>query len=107
MKKFCNQKAVNLETSGFCYFITFKPKDKIEAKIDLALRPDWYNPKNKVTLFVIKKDTIINIGKVAPQQVRDSNTILAGGADQIYIRYDELTAGWNSRIIPLEDYPLD
>ena len=70
-------------------FVTTTPaKDKIQAKIDMALLPEWKNTRIYEAKITIPKGTIINIGRVAPQTIKESGTILKGDSDQILMPRD-------------------
>lgn len=58
---------------------------KIQSKIDSALLPEWKNTRQYETTIVVPKGTVLNIGKVAPQTIRQSGTVLEGGADQVLL----------------------
>ncbi|MBC1723453.1 T7SS effector LXG polymorphic toxin [Listeria seeligeri] len=76
-------------------------KTRIDAKIETALLPEWGNSRKQEIEIIIPEGTILNIGKVAPQTIKSTGTILSGGADQIL-----LPQGWstdwitNLRVVP-------
>lgn len=57
----------------------------IDAKIRLALLPHWGNTRMYEEKILLAKNETINLGVVAPTTTL-SNTILAGGADQIILK---------------------
>ena len=82
-------------------FVTTSPaKDRIQAKIDSALLPEWKNTRQFEATITVPKGTVVNIGTVAPQTTK-SGTVLSGGADQILLppNYDQ---SWikSTRIVP-------
>jgi hypothetical protein len=65
-------------------FVTTSPAlNKIQAKIDAALLPEWKNTRAFEAEILVPKGTVLNIGKVAPQTIKSSGTVLEGLADQI------------------------
>ncbi|WP_236759926.1 RHS repeat domain-containing protein, partial [Aeromonas veronii] len=65
-------------------FVSTKPAlSRIDAKIEAALRPDWKNTRMYEAEIIVPKGTILQVGKVAPQPISGSGTILDGGADQV------------------------
>lgn len=65
-------------------FVSTSPAgNRIQAKIDAALLPEWKNTRVFEAEIVIPKGTQLNIGKVAPQTISSTGTILEGGADQL------------------------
>jgi hypothetical protein len=58
--------------------------NRMQAKVDAALLPEWGNSRAYEAAIVIPKGTIINIGKVA-EQTTQSGALLKGGADQILL----------------------
>ncbi|EJL96298.1 hemagluttinin repeat protein, partial [Pseudomonas sp. GM102] len=65
-------------------FVSTSPAgNRIQAKIDAALLPEWKNTRIFEAEIVIPKGTQLNIGKVAPQTISSTGTILEGGADQL------------------------
>ena len=58
--------------------------NKIQAKIDSALLPEWKNTRQFEATLKIPKGTILQIGKVE-KQIMKSGTVLEGGADQILL----------------------
>jgi len=82
-------------------FATTNPaSNRIQAKIDNALLPEWGNTRQFEAVIVVPKDTVLNIGKVASQQTK-SGSKLKGGADQILLPQD-WSKEWitNKREIP-------
>jgi len=70
-------------------FVSTMPVDnKIQAKTDLALLPQWKNTRVEEAIIKVPKGTVLNIGKVAPQTNPASGTILQGGADQVLMPRD-------------------
>jgi len=84
-------------TGGFA--TTSPAQNRIQAKQDLALLPEWKNTRTNEAVIRIPKGTVLNIGKVAPQTTR-SGTILNGGSDQIL-----LPQKWPEEWI-IDDYPI-
>ncbi|MBC1379958.1 hypothetical protein HB840_15710 [Listeria innocua] len=74
---------------------------RIDTKIDTALLPEWGNSRNYEIEITIPKGQQLSIGKVAPQNIESTGTVLSGGGDQIL-----LPLGWpsewitNIRIVP-------
>lgn len=65
-------------------FVTTEPAlSKIQAKIDAALLPEWKNTRQFEAEIIIPKGTVLSVGKVAPQTIVSSGTILAGNVDQV------------------------
>jgi len=65
-------------------FVSTSPAgNRIQAKIDAALLPEWKNTRVFEAEIVIPKGTQLDIGKVAPQTISSTGTILEGGADQL------------------------
>lgn len=60
------------------------PTDRMETKMNLALRGDWKNSREYFCEVIIPKGTILNIGRTAPQ-VTASGQVLPGGIDQIIV----------------------
>lgn len=87
------------QTGG--YATTSPAKTRIDAKIDTALLPEWGNSRKYEIEITIPKGQQLNIGKVAPQTIESTGTILSGGVDQIL-----LPQGWssewmtNTKIVP-------
>lgn len=59
----------------------------IDAKVRLALNPEWMNTKMYEAKIIVPKDIIISVGVVAPVVLK-TKTVLAGGADQILLPKD-------------------
>lgn len=67
-------------------FVTTTPaSNRIQAKIDTALLPEWKNTRQYEAVIKIPKGVELNIGKVAPQTINSSGFILKGGADQVLL----------------------
>ncbi|WP_231185946.1 hypothetical protein [Streptococcus equi] len=67
-------------------FVTTVPAtNRIQAKIDTALLPEWKNIRQYEAVIKIPKGSQLNIGKVAPQTVKSSGTTLIGGGDQVLL----------------------
>ena len=65
-------------------FVTTSPaSNKIQAKIDAALLPEWKNSRIYEAEIVIPKGTKLHVGKVAPQTIKSSGTVLDGESDQL------------------------
>ena len=58
--------------------------NKIQAKIDAALLPEWKNTRQFEATLKIPKGTILQIGKVE-KQIMKSGAVLEGGVDQILL----------------------
>ena len=70
-------------------FVTTTPSiSRIDTKIDSALLPEWGGSMKYEAEITIPKGTKLNIGKVAPQKIESTGTILEGGADQILLPND-------------------
>ncbi|PHM69407.1 hypothetical protein [Xenorhabdus kozodoii] len=66
-------------------FVTTLPaKNKIQAKIDTALLPEWKNTRQYESTIIVPAGTKLQIGKVKEQFTR-SGTKLEGGADQVIL----------------------
>jgi hypothetical protein len=65
---------------------TVKTENKISAKIDLALLPEWKCSKMYEAKIIVPKGEILHIGKVGPQVIEASGTVLEGGLDQIILK---------------------
>ncbi|MBC1370263.1 ribonuclease YeeF family protein [Listeria welshimeri] len=63
-------------------------KSRIDTKIETALLPEWKNSRMYEAEIIIPKGQQLNIGKVAPQTIESTGTILSGGADQILMPQD-------------------
>lgn len=59
----------------------------IDAKLRLALDPEWFSTKAYEEKILLPKGTVINVGIVAPVTLK-TGTILPGGADQILLPKD-------------------
>ncbi|TDB40833.1 hypothetical protein C5467_24740, partial [Photorhabdus khanii subsp. guanajuatensis] len=69
-------------------FVTTSPTlNRIQAKIDSALLPEWKNTRQFEAIISAPKGTVLQVGKVAPQ-VTKSGAILKGGGDQILLPRD-------------------
>jgi RHS repeat-associated protein len=65
-------------------FVTTSPAlNKIQAKIEAALLPEWKNTRAFEAEIRIPKGTQLNIGKVAPQTINSTGTVLDGLSDQL------------------------
>jgi hypothetical protein len=72
----------NAEAGGA--FVSTRPVlDRISAKVDLALLPEWKNTRMYEAVIRVPKGTTLNIGKVAPQTLDATGTVLRGRADQV------------------------
>lgn len=56
----------------------------IDAKLRLALAPEWFSTKAYEEKILLPKGSIINVGIVAPVTLK-TGTVLPGGADQILL----------------------
>ena len=68
---------------------TTKAGNRINAKISSALKPEWKNSITHEAEITVPTGTELQIGKVAPQEIESSKTVLSGGGDQIL-----LPRGW-------------
>lgn len=90
----------NAKSTG-SFVTTDKAISRIDAKIDMALLPEWKNTRMYEAEIIIPKGQQINIGKVAPQAIESTGTILKGGVDQIV-----LPRNWSSDwIINIKSVP--
>ncbi|SHO58962.1 hypothetical protein [Vibrio quintilis] len=65
-------------------FVSTNPAlNKIQAKIDAALLPEWKNTREFEAEIHVPKGTELNIGKVAPQTIDSTGTVLDGSSDQL------------------------
>ena len=65
-------------------FVTTQPvANRIQAKLDAALLPEWKNTRMYQATIKIPQETILDIGKVASQEIKKTGTVLPGGVDQI------------------------
>ncbi len=69
---------------GGSYVTTSPALNKIQTKIDAALLPEWRNTRHFESTILVPKETVLHVGKVAPQ-ITKSGTILQGGSDQIIL----------------------
>ncbi|MBP5076373.1 hemagglutinin repeat-containing protein [Pseudomonas chlororaphis] len=70
-------------------FVSTSPSlNRIQAKIDAALLPEWKNTRVFEAEIVIPKGTKLDVGKVAPQTIKSTGTVLDGGADQLLMPRD-------------------
>ncbi len=88
----------NAKASGG-FATTLPVQNRIQAKQDLALLPEWKNSRTNEAVIRIPKETVLNVGKVAPQRTA-SGTVLQGGADQVL-----LPQNWPSEWI-IDYYPI-
>ncbi|EPC9930681.1 hypothetical protein [Listeria monocytogenes] len=68
----------NAKSTG-SFVTTNKAISRIDAKIDMALLPEWKNTRMYEAEIIIPKGQQINIGKVAPQAIESTGTILKEG----------------------------
>ena len=71
--------------AGGGYATTSPATSRIDAKLDVALSPQWGNTRAYEAKIVIPEDITLNIGKVASQTIPGTGTVLPGGADQILL----------------------
>ncbi len=65
-------------------FVTTQPaSDRIQSKIGSALLPEWKNTRQYEAEIIIPKGTRLDIGRVAPQTIESTGTVLRGGDDQL------------------------
>ena len=70
-------------------FVTSSPEqNRIQAKIDTELLPEWKNTRMYEVEIQIPKGETLSIGKVVPQKISSSGTVLKGGADSILLPQD-------------------
>ena len=74
--------------AGGGFATTTKATSRIEAKIEVALLPEWGNSRAYEAKIVVPKGTVLSIGKVASQKISTTGTILEGGLDQILLPMD-------------------
>ena len=75
-------------------FVTTSPAgNRINAKIDTALVPDWKNTREFEAVIEVPKGQILNIGRVEKQYTK-TGALLKGDGDQIL-----LPQGWPSEWI--------
>ncbi|MDU3818835.1 MAG: RHS repeat-associated core domain-containing protein, partial [Pantoea sp.] len=66
-------------------FVSTSPAlNKIQAKIDSALLPEWKNTRYFEATIKVPKGTVLQVGKVEKQTMM-SGAVLKGGADQILL----------------------
>jgi hypothetical protein len=71
--------------AGGSFATTFPAANRIQAKIDYALLPEWGSTRMYEAKIIIPQGTVINIGKTAPQTIKSTGTVLTGGVDQILL----------------------
>jgi len=71
--------------AGGTFVTTNRATSRIDAKIDTALLPEWKNTRMYEARIIVPKNQRLNIGKVAPQIIEESGTMLDGGGDQIML----------------------
>lgn len=76
--------------AGGAFVSTSPARNRIQAKVDAALLPNWRNTRMYEARIKIPKGTILQIGKVAPQTIESTGTILEGGVDQVL-----MPSGWS------------
>ncbi len=70
-------------------FVSTTPAlNKIQVKVEAALLPEWKNTRAYEAEILIPKGTKLDIGKVAPQTINSTGTILKGQADQLLMPQD-------------------
>ncbi|MGE6203854.1 hypothetical protein [Guptibacillus hwajinpoensis] len=75
-------------------FVTTTPAvNRINAKVNSALLPDWKNSRQYEAVIEIPKGEVLNIGRVAEQNTK-TGALLKGDADQVL-----LPQGWPSEWI--------
>lgn len=75
-------------------FVTTTPAgNRINAKINTALVPEWKNSRQYEAVIEVPKGTTINIGRVEKQYTK-TGALLEGNGDQIL-----LPQGWSSEWI--------
>ncbi|MDY7224622.1 ribonuclease YeeF family protein [Halalkalibacterium halodurans] len=69
-------------------FVTTQPSvNRIQTKIDSALKPEWGNTRMYEAVIVIPEGQVLNIGKIEKQYTK-TGTLLDGGSDQILLPQD-------------------
>lgn len=76
--------------AGGSFTTTTQAVNRIQAKVDNALLPEWKNTRMYEAKIVVPKGTTLNIGKVGEQIIKETGTVLTGSNDQIL-----LPLGWN------------
>ncbi len=75
-------------------FVTTTPAvNRINAKVNTALLPDWKNSRQYEAVIEVPKGEVLNIGRVAEQNTK-TGALLKGDADQVL-----LPQGWPSEWI--------
>ena len=85
---------------GGSYVTTSAAGNRINAKIEAALLPSWKNTREFEAIIKVPKGTTISYGKVAPQTIDKTGSILKGGADQILLPRD-WPEEWVQQIVKL------
>lgn len=70
--------------AGGGFATTTSAANRIQAKIDTALLPEWGNSRMYEAVIEVPKGQALNIGKVAEQYTK-TGTKLAGQADQVLL----------------------
>ncbi len=70
--------------AGGAFATTMSAKNRIQAKIDTALLPEWGGTRMYEARIEVPRGQVLNIGQVAEQYTR-TGTKLDGGADQILL----------------------
>ncbi|KAA5846451.1 hypothetical protein F2A37_07385 [Pseudomonas chlororaphis] len=64
-------------------------RERVSSKVGgTALLPEWKNTRVVEAEIVIPKGTKLDVGKVAPQTIKSTGTVLDGGADQLLMPRD-------------------
>lgn len=74
--------------SGGAFATTETAGNRINAKLDSALLPNWKNTRQYEALIEVPKGTKLNIGRVEKQKTK-AGTVLQGDGDQVLLPY-----GW-------------
>lgn len=66
------------------FLTTERPTDRMNAKIEMALLPQWANSRRFYCEVEIPKGTVLNIGKCEAQKM-EGGEMLQGGVEQIMV----------------------
>lgn len=67
------------------FVITHRRSARLEPRWILLCSPAWKNTRTYEAAIRIPKGTVLNIGKVAPSFVKESQALFHGGVDQALI----------------------
>jgi RHS repeat-associated protein len=86
--------------AGGGFATTMPAANRIQAKIDGALLPEWGNSRMYEAMIEVPKGEVLNIGKVA-EQFTKTGTKLAGQSDQVLLPKDwDLNWIKDIRVVP-------